>query len=422
MCSVPAPANPTPVSKPSRGGGEGVPEPGAIPSQALVGPPLLGVLAAVAAIIDLFMNHGAVRTLTGTLGHARLLDIARWGQLPKNLAAVAGFVALATALAHFLSAPRRGRVARGLGLAGFGGIFLPIVAVATILPPEFLARRWSYLIVFAVGAGYVLTILSSTTAARRPGPGGLRIATMLLGGGCFLSFAAMALANIEIFVHTAFGHTVKVTFERAGELAWLLVPFSAATAIVPRPKSGRRAIVALALGGIVAVLIIAGGVWAKNLVHEDFGIVVYGMVGGELFVDALPSIYVLQLAVATGVAVTALVTREEAHVQAGAALLLLASAGFAPRAPLRLLVMVLGACMLARASIVFGERLLVARQKEEEEKQDERERASLAELDRSLSDPPEGSEAETADSDAETGSEAPEAPSETDSEAETAPA
>ncbi len=354
----------------------------------------MGVLAAAAAIVDLLLNHGVVPTLTGSVDHGGLLEVVRWGQLPKNLAAVAGFVALAASLAHFLSAPRQGRIARGLGLAGFGGIFLPIVAVATILPPEFLARRWAYLIVFAVGAGYVLTILTSTTAARRPGPGGLRIATMLLGGGCFLSFAAMALANVEVFVHTAIGHTVKVTFERAGELAWLLVPFSAATAIVPRPRTGTRAIVAIVAGGVSAGLVIAGGVIAKSLVHGDFGIIVYGMVGGDLFVEGAPSVYILHLAVAIGVAVTALVTREGAHVQAGSALLLLASAGFAPRAPLRLLVMVLGACMLARASIVFGERLLAARQKEEEAKQDEKERASLAELDRSLSDPPRTAEGE----------------------------
>jgi len=361
---------------------------GTLPSKILAGPPILGVLAAGAAVVDLLVNHGLVRTLAGSLGHGDLLQIARWGQLPKNLAAVAGFVALAAALAHFLTAPRQGRVARGLGLAGFGGIFLPIVAVATILPPEFLARRWSYLIVFAVGAGYVLTILASTTASRRPGPGGLRVATMLLGGGCFLSFAAMALANVEVFVHTAIGHTVKVTFERAGEIAWLLVPFSAAVSILPRPGHGRKARIALVLGAATSLFVLVGGVWAKSVLRADFGVVVYGISGGEVFADALPSLYVLVLAVGLGVAVAALATREETHVQAGAALLLLFSAGFAPRAPLRLLVMVLGACMLARASITFGERLMSARQKEEQERLDEKERASLAELDQSLSDPP----------------------------------
>lgn len=373
-----APAQRIPLESPRAGG---------LPSEILAAPPILGVLAAAAAAIDLLLNHGVVRTMTGHMGHDMLLTIARWGQLPKNLAAVAGFVALAAALAHFLTAPRQGRVARGLGLAGFGGIFLPIVAVATILPPEFLARRWAYLIVFAVGAGYVLTILTTATAARRPGPGGLRVATVLLGGGCFLSFAAMAFSNIEVFVHTALGHTVKTTFERAGELAWLLVPFAAASSIVPRPR-GKREIVALVVGAAAMVSVWVAGALAKTILRADFGIVVYGVSGGELFVDALPSLYVFQLGAAIGIAASAMATRESTHVQAGAALVLLTAAGFAPRAPLRLLVLVLGACMLARASITFGERLISARQKAAEDAEDEKARTSLAELDESLSDPP----------------------------------
>ncbi|MBW2461598.1 MAG: hypothetical protein JRH11_08115, partial [Deltaproteobacteria bacterium] len=146
-----------------------------VPSQILAASPILGVLAALAAIVDLLLNHGIVRSLTGILDHPTHLTLSNLGGLPRNLAAVAGFVALAAALTQFLSAPRKGRITRGMGLAGFGGIFLPIVAVATILPPEFLARRWTYLIVFAVGAGNVLTILISATGARRPGPLGLRL-------------------------------------------------------------------------------------------------------------------------------------------------------------------------------------------------------------------------------------------------------
>jgi hypothetical protein len=192
-------------------------------------------------------------------------------------------------------------------------------------------------------------------------------------------------------VHTSVGHTIKVGLERAGELAWLLVPLAAGVAIVPRPRAGdRKSMIALVLGASSTLAVLVAGLTARSVLREDFGIVVYGMSSGELFIDAMPSLYVMLLAVGIGIGVSAIATLDETNTQTGAAVLLLLSAGFAPQAPLRLLLMVLGACMLARSTIFLGERLVTARQ----DAVDEKERASLAELDRSLSDAPQPVEGE----------------------------
>ncbi len=361
-----------------------------VPSQILAASPILGVLAGLAAIVDLLFNHGIVRSLTDVLDHPAHLTLSNLGGLSRNLAAVAGFVALAVALTQFLSAPRKGRITRGMGLAGFGGIFLPIVAVATILPPEFLARRWTYLIVFAVGAGNVLTILISTTGARRPGPLGLRLATALLVMGSLLSFTAIVLGRLPAIAHTGFGASTLVLMGRLGEAAWLSIPLAAASTIVPRPgkASGVRTNVAFAVGVASTLLVLAGGLWAHSVLGADFGTVVYGITGGELFIETAPSLYVLVLALGVGIGFSALATGNATVVQAGAGVLLILAGGFTPAAPLRLLTLVLGACLLTRASICLGERGILARHAAEHEK----ERASFAELDRSLSDAPDPAE------------------------------
>jgi len=361
-----------------------------VPSQILAASPILGVLAALAAIVDLLFNHGIVRSLTDVLDHPTHLTLSNLGGFPRNLAAVAGFVALAVALTQFLSAPRKGRITRGMGLAGFGGIFLPIVAVATILPPEFLARRWVYLIRFAVGAGYVLTILISTAGARRPGPLGLRLATALLAMGSLLSFTAMVFIRVPAIAHTGFGASTLVLMQRLAEAAWLSIPLAAASTIVPRPgrAGGTRTNVAFAIGVASSLMILAAGLWARSFLGAAFSTVVYGVTDGELFIESAPSLYVVVLAVGVGIAFSAIAARDATVVQAGAGVLLVLAGGFTPAAPLRLLTFVLGACLLTRASICLGERGILARHAAEHEK----ERASFAELDRSLSDAPDPAE------------------------------
>ncbi|MBW2463275.1 MAG: hypothetical protein JRH11_16615, partial [Deltaproteobacteria bacterium] len=102
------------------------------------------------------------------------------------------------------------------------------------------------------------------------------------------------------------------------------------------------------------------------------------------FIETAPSLYAFALAVGVGIAFSALAAGDPTVVQAGAGVLLVLAGGFTPAAPLRLLTFVLGACLLTRACICLGERGILARHAAEHEK----ERASFAELDRSLSDAP----------------------------------
>lgn len=321
--------------------------------------PLLGLLATAAATYDLFVSHGAVRSLVESLSHAELLGLARSGILARNLAAVAGIVALTTALVAFLHVPRHGRITRGLALAGFGGIFVPIVAVATVLPEEMLERRWTYLIIFAIGAGNVLSVLLALAAARRPAPHGIRVATGLVGTTCFLTFASIALGAVESIAHSAFGYQLVLALQRGGELAWLVIPFVAVITVRPNVRSLRGGL-ALGLGVLALGLVLSAGLSARSELGSDFRVIVYGLVGTEIFVDAVPMLYVVCLAAGVGIAVSALASGDRTFMQVGAAILLLDAAGFAPQAPARLLAMVLAAAMMARSSLVLGERARTA--------------------------------------------------------------
>ena len=322
--------------------------------------PLLAFLATAAAMYDLLVSHGAVRVLAETLSHAVLLDVARSGILARNLAAVAGIVALTASLIAFLHVPRHGRITRGLSLAGFGGIFVPIVAVATVLPEQMLERRWTYLIVFAVGAGNVLSVLLALAAARRAAPHGIRVATGLVGTASFLTFASIALGAVQSIGQSAFGFQVVLALSRGGELAWLVVPIIAAITVHPDVWS-RRGRIAAVLGVVALGLVLAAALWSRDEVGADFRVIVYGLLGTELFIDAVPSLYVVFLAIGVGIAVSALASGDKAHAQVGGAILLLYAAGFEPQAPARLLAMVLAAAMLARSSLALGARGRAAR-------------------------------------------------------------
>ncbi len=318
----------------------------------LASPPLLGTLAAVAALVDLAWTNGAVRALSERLDHAWLLTLVHWGAVPRNLVGIAGAVALAVSLGAFLHAPREGRIVRAIGLAGFGGIFLPIVVVATLAPVETLAAKWVWLVPIAAGTAHFLAILMTLAAVRRDAPVGVRVAVGLLGVAAFLSFAWMALAHVRLFAETVGGSTLLTVIKRGGELAWLPIPLIAASSIVPRLEETRGKIaitVALASGAIAAALLL----WARGEVRGDFPHFIYGLVRTETLVDTVPELYVVTLAAAVGIGAGALSAIDPPRVQAGGAMFLIVAAGYAPQSPLRLLALVLGAAMLSRATIAF---------------------------------------------------------------------
>lgn len=330
--------------------------------------PLLGIVAAVCAVIDLALNRVAVRTLGDSLAHEELIQLSRWGELPRNLAAVCGLVALTIALVAFLRTPVHAPVRRRLSIAGFAGIFLPTTALATLLPAE---RTSLQIVLFATGAANVLTVLLGLTAARRAAPPGIRIGVGIMALSALLSFTALVVALVEPIAHTAAGVSTARWLRHAGEAFYLLIPLAVAVSVFPTGHTPRSRL-SLAAGVIAAVTAATLMWWGHEELRAEFTVIVYGATRLEMLLESIPEAYTVPLALGFGVGVGALVSDDAARRQAGAGVLLVVAAGYAARSPSRLLMMVLGAALLARATVVLAGRLEQVREQRSEERRDQR--------------------------------------------------
>src|SRR5690606_23996981 len=103
--------------------------------------PPLGLVAAAAALLDLLLRRGLLRTLSGQRSRCDALFCGRALDVPLNLSALAGVAAMAGGLYPLLAArlvppweARRPweRLSSGLPrslTAGLAGIFLPSIAI-----------------------------------------------------------------------------------------------------------------------------------------------------------------------------------------------------------------------------------------------------------------------------------------------------
>src|SRR5690606_15947850 len=97
----------------------------------------------------------------------------RLARFPRNLAAVAGVIAVLAWLIAFLRLPGYASIGLRLVVAAFAGIFLPSVVVAALFTPAMLRRN---LVVFGLAAANVLVALVAMSAARYRPERTLRVA------------------------------------------------------------------------------------------------------------------------------------------------------------------------------------------------------------------------------------------------------
>jgi hypothetical protein len=258
-------------------------------------------------------------------------------------------VALSAALIAFVRLPGYAPIRRRLSLAAFAGIFLPTVTLATMLPREYTSTQ---LVLFGIGAGNILAVLAALTALRRPGPVGLRIAIAIAAVSCFVAVLALLLGIVEQFSDIV--ALVVLLLRRIGEALWLAVPFAAAATVLPPiERMQRRDGIVLGVSGTAAMATAVVLTVAAIILRDDFGVVFYGSFRLEWLLDLWPQLYVVPIAIYVGVAVHGMLGRDWATRQIGAGLFLFLCAGHAPRAPVRLLFLVLAVMLLARAAIAL---------------------------------------------------------------------
>jgi hypothetical protein len=140
----------------------------------------------------------------------------------------------------------------------------------------------------------------------------------------------------------------------AGEVTYLLLLFAAFPLLVPRGLRARD-LLARSVGFAVFVLSMYAQRKVQHALRADYGLLLYSAQRVSLILDRWPFAYALPFCLVLSAVTTALLSGGSARIQAASGLLAIFAAGYATRAPGRLLSLSIGFMLLARALIAFTE-------------------------------------------------------------------
>ncbi len=313
--------------------------------------PPLAFLAAVASLTDLLGTRLWVRVLTNRevsgLTHGALVELKRGGDFVRNLVGVASLLALALALSEMIQPRAHSGFKQRVGLAGFAGIFLPTVFLATVLPAP---RTTPVVVLFAAGAANLLAVFLGVSLLPWSGPRLRRLALACVAATAFFAFTSTVLLLVARITLWSAGYPVGVALRHVGEATWLLSLLCFAWVFRPRGLTAARRTFVILGGGVAAASSVAVFVSARHsLEPEAYAQLLYGGIHADLFIGA-PWLYAGIVSVGVGASFAGAFAPEASLRQGAAGLALLLSAGFAPTTPVTLLMMVLGVTLVHRAS------------------------------------------------------------------------
>jgi hypothetical protein len=140
----------------------------------------------------------------------------------------------------------------------------------------------------------------------------------------------------------------------AGEVVYLVLLLAAFPLLVPRGLH-MRALLARSVGFAVLVLTFYAQLTAYHALRADFGLLVYSAQRVSLVLDRWPLAYSVPFCMLLSAASTGLLSGGALRVQAASGMLLIFAAGYATRAPGRLLSLAIGYMLLARALVALTE-------------------------------------------------------------------
>jgi hypothetical protein len=314
--------------------------------------PPLAWMAGGAAFIDLILNRVLILLGHETWSTDALVRLDTWGGFARNLSVVSGLVALGFCLAS-LSSPKGGLpFSARAGIASFGWLLIPIVTLMTFLP-----RAWTRPELVTVVAGLAhATILLLVLAGmhwRSTRPVAVALVLTLVAA---MSGVFSMVVNL-VGERTYWEHSERLSnaFRWSGELAYLAIPIAIGSAI-SIPWRELRGKTTIAVAAVAAGTVAAGMIAWKHAVGRDLPDLVYGALRLDFLPDRDFILAAIPLSVGAAVTVAAIMSKNTVRRQLGGALLLLLSAGYAPRTPSALLLTVLGVAMLARAAIALARR------------------------------------------------------------------
>lgn len=316
-------------------------------SSYLAAVPPLTWMAGAGALADLLITRILLLLGHETWSNEALAALDKWGGFARNLGVVSALVALSFCLVSLGSPKSRLPISARAGIASFGWVLVPIITLVTFLP-----RAWTRpeLVIVVAGIAHALILLLVLAGLHWKSSRAI-VATLILTLIASLSGVASMIVTM-VGGRAYWEHTDRLSnaFRWSGELAYLLVPLAVGlTVAIPWREARGKA--ALALSGLAAGAVAAGmAVWSE-VVGSDLPDLVYGAFRLDFLPEQHFLLYAIPLGIGAAVTVAAILSRDPVRRQLGAALLLLLSAGYAPRTPGTLLLTVLAVALVARAAI-----------------------------------------------------------------------
>ena len=318
----------------------------------LAAAPPLAWMAGAAAFADLILNRVLILLGREAWSTDALVRLGTWGSFARNLSVVSALVALGFCLSS-LSSPKSGLpFSARAGIASFGWLLVPIITLMTFLPAAWTRPELVILVAGLAHATILLLILAGMHwRSSRPVAAALVLTLVAALSGIF----SMVVTQVGERMYWEQSERLSNAFRWSGEIAYLAAPIAIGIAIsIPwRELRGKTAIAlsTLAAGFVAAAMII----W-KHAVGQDLPDLLYGALRLDFLPDRDFILYAIPLSVGAAVTVAAILSKDSICRQLGGALLLLLSAGYAPRTPSALLLTVLGVALLARVGIALAKR------------------------------------------------------------------
>ena len=309
-------------------------------------------MAGIAALADLVLNHVLIPSGGDAWSSAALTRLDSAGSFARNLSVISALVALSFCLGWFSSGKSGLPFAARAGIASFGWVLVPIITMMTFLPRGMTRIE---LVLATIGLAHALILLLVLAGLHRRSTPAVAITLVLTLVAAFSGFLSMVVTLVGGRHYWAHTDRLSNAFQWSGELAYLAVPLAVAAAIAV-PWREARGKVTLALSALGAGLVAAGMALWKYVVGPDLPVLLYGAVHLEFLPEDKFILYAIPLAIGWAVTVGAMLSKDPVRRQMGAALLLLLSAGYAPRTPSGLILTVLSVALLTRVGIASAQR------------------------------------------------------------------
>jgi hypothetical protein len=309
-------------------------------------------MAGLAALADLVINRVLLPLGRDIWAHDVFARLDTWGVFARNLSVVSALVALSFCLVSLSSRKSGLPFSTRAGLASFGGVLVPLVTVMVFLPR---GAAQVALVLAVAGLAHALVLLLILTGIHWRSTRATAAALILTLVATFSGIVSMIVSMVGGRAYWEHTDRLSNAFRWSGELAYLAVPLAIGLAVTI-PWREARGKAALASSALAAGLVATGMALWKHTVGRDLPDLLYGAVRLDFLPDDDFILYAVPLGVGWAVTVAATLSKDAIRRQMGAALLLLLSAGYAPRSPITLIVMVLGVALLARAAIALAQR------------------------------------------------------------------